>query len=238
MRLLKLIGYIASSDNEHRMQANKFDGLIFDLDGTLWDAAGACAEAWNEALKQFGNDSYRFHEDTIRSFSGLRIETIFKEHFHFIAESKHGELLEVYKGLEKRFMKRLGGPLYPHVKETLEALHNDYNLFIVSNCLSGYIENFIEFHTLEGLFTDFESSGNTGHAKSENIRRIVETNGLRRPVYIGDTVWDQDATGKATVPFIHAAYGFGRIDNAAWAINEFAELKTVLPQMADSIFAS
>jgi phosphoglycolate phosphatase len=37
------------------MNLKQADSIIFDLDGTLWDAAEACAKAWNEALKQMGN---------------------------------------------------------------------------------------------------------------------------------------------------------------------------------------
>jgi phosphoglycolate phosphatase len=205
-----------------------YDGLIFDLDGTLWDASGSCTKAWNESFRQLGHDSASFDQATIRAFSGMRIETIFRQHFQFIPTEKHDKLLAVYKQNEARFLKENGGILYPQVKQVLAELRKRYPLFIVSNCLAGYIENFLAFHELQDLFTDFESSGNSGLPKSDNIRLIVERNGLVSPLYIGDTQWDKEAAAKASVPFVYAAYGFGTVDTAAQTIDRFPELKTLL----------
>ena len=32
----------------------KKQGIIFDMDGTLWDSAANVAESWNEAIRQDG----------------------------------------------------------------------------------------------------------------------------------------------------------------------------------------
>lgn len=205
-----------------------YDGLIFDLDGTLWDASGSCAKAWEESFRQLGHNSASFDQATVRAVSGLRIETIFRQHFQFIPTEKHGELLATYKQNESRFLKEYGGVLYPQAKQVLAELEKRYPLFIVSNCLAGYIENFLAFHGLQDCFTDFESSGNSGLPKSDNIRLIVERNNLSSPLYIGDTQWDQEAASKANVPFVHAAYGFGRVDAAVQKIDSFPELKTLV----------
>ncbi len=211
------------------MQSNPVDSLIFDLDGTLWDASGTCAIAWNRSLSQSGIEDHNLNATVVRSVSGLKIENIFKQQFSFIPENKQKELLELYKIHERDLMKRYGGQLFPKVKEVLAELRKSFPLFIVSNCLTGYIENFMEFHGLRDMFTDFESSGNTGLAKSENIQLIVSRNKLERPVYIGDTIWDFEAAQKAHVPFIFAEYGFGKVDHPDRMIKEFTELKRLLP---------
>ena len=48
-------------------------------------------------------------------------------------------------------------------------------------------------------------------AKAENITRIVDDYHLNSPVYVGDTMGDYEACGKAGVPFIFASYGFGNV---------------------------
>lgn len=218
----------------NEMNLHSIDGLIFDLDGTLWDASAACSLAWNEAFHQFGLESYRFDEAAIRSFSGMRIEAIFRQHLAFLSAQAQSELLELYKGKEREFLYRSGGRLYPQVQAILRVLQERYPLFIVSNCLSGYIENFVSFCGLQNVFTDFESSGNSGLPKSDNIRLIIDRNKLRSPVYVGDTPWDQEAAQTAGVPFIYAAYGFGEVTGSNWQIAGFADLLELLPGVSST----
>ena len=109
-------------------------------------------------------------------------------------------------------MAEYGGILFPGEEEVLASLSGRYRLFIVSNCQDGYIEAFFQAHGLGKYFADFENPGRTGLPKADNIALVVERNGLKRPLYIGDTQGDFDAAAKAGVPFLHAAYGFGQID--------------------------
>jgi phosphoglycolate phosphatase len=204
------------------------DGLIFDLDGTLWDAAPACTAAWNETMRELGEENHFVDAEKVRSFSGLPIATIFSRYFEFIPKENYKQVSDRYKAAEMISVKKMGGILYPGVKEELIALKKDYRLFIVSNCLHGYIDNFITFHNLQSIFSDFEYFENTGLPKSENIRLIVERNKLKQPVYIGDTEWDHDAASKNGIPFIYAAYGFGKADTAEWRIDEFGELQNLI----------
>lgn len=204
------------------------DGLIFDLDGTLWDASAACTVAWNLALADAGVNERQLTQANIRSYSGIKIDQLFAEHLTFIPKEKQGDVFSAFKQHEPAMMKAHGGQLFPGVKATLVELQKSYPLFIVSNCMAGYIEDFIEFCQLDGLFTDFESSGNTGMPKSENIKMIVERNNLRSPTYIGDTLWDQQAATGAGVPFIWAEYGFGKAGDPTYIINNFAELASLV----------
>ena len=98
---------------------------------------------------------------------------------------------------------------------------------IVSNCQDGYIEAFFKAHDTRKYFTDWESFGRTGLLKAENIRLVVERNHLKAPVYVGDVQGDADASHKAGVPIVRAAYGFGEIRDAEAKVETFAELLTV-----------
>lgn len=210
------------------MKVENIDGLIFDLDGTLWDASASCAKAWNTALKESGIEDFVFDEAMVRSVSGLRIEKIMENHFAFLPAIAHADFLALYRKHEAQFVQENGGRLYPLAKETLAELKRTHQLFIVSNCNTGYIENFLGFHNLQHLFADFECSGNTGLPKSENIKLILNRNRLKHAVYIGDTVWDEEAAREANIPFIHAAFGFGKANRPPYTINAIAKLTTLL----------
>ena len=76
-----------------------------------------------------------------------------------------------------------------------------------------------------------ELAGRTGLDKGENIRLVMARNGVRRAVYVGDTQGDADAAKKAGVPLIFAAYGFGRVADAEYVIQEISELPSILEQI-------
>jgi phosphoglycolate phosphatase len=199
------------------------DSIIFDLDGTLWDASETVARAFNDSIKEIGFD-ISLSSLEIRNFSGMKMDDIFSQHFSFIPKEKLQIFEDNYSTREKKYLNESGGKLFPNIRATLEKLSKNYRLFIVSNCLSGYIESFLDYYDLNPYFDDFECFGNGGLPKDENIRIIVTRNDLQNPIYIGDTIWDKESSDKAGVDFIYAAYGFGKIENAEYQIENFEDL--------------
>ncbi|UQB67694.1 HAD family hydrolase [Epilithonimonas zeae] len=201
----------------------KRDSIIFDLDGTLWNASETVVRAFNDSIQAIGFD-INITSQTVRDFSGMKMDDIFAQHFSFVPKEKLKEFETIYAKKESQYLKKYGGELFPKVKETLEKLAENHRLFIVSNCMKGYIENFIGFFSFEDLFQDFECFGNDGLPKDKNIRLIVERNNLQNPVYVGDTIWDKESSEKAGVDFIYAAYGFGNVENSEQQIEKFEDL--------------
>jgi phosphoglycolate phosphatase len=206
----------------------KADSLIFDLDGTLWDASTSCVMAWNRALDKKGIRHFRVTNEMAFNFAGKLLDDIFSRYFPFLSPDQYPDMALAYGEEEAFCMKNYGGKLYPGAKGQLQALAKKYPLFIVSNCLAGYIENFVQQHSLESLFTDHECSGNTGKPKADNIAMIISRNQLKNPVYIGDTTGDFEAARQNNIPFIHASYGFGVVEDHDYVINSLSELEEVL----------
>ena len=73
------------------------------------------------------------------------------------------------------------------------------------------------------IFEDYEYCARTGLEKGGNIRLIVERNGLKNAVYVGDTLMDKKGAEEAGVDFIYAEYGFGRLKEKN-TIKSFQEL--------------
>lgn len=204
----------------------KYDGIIFDLDGTMWDATYVLVDSWNQAYESRKLPARRpITREDLKACMGLLIPDIAAKLYPECDEQTQLAIMRAAEAFEETMLLERGGILYPGLKETLGKLkEKGYLLFVVSNCQSGYIETFIKAHHLEGYFKDFECPGNTGLKKAENIRLITKRNALCAPVYVGDTNTDALAAHAAGVPFIFAAYGFGEVDDCEGRIESFEEL--------------
>ncbi|MCQ2610601.1 MAG: HAD family hydrolase [Treponema sp.] len=210
------------------MNIKELDSLIFDVDGTIWDTTPVVAPAWNNALIECGLSEYaHLTADDLKKLFGKPMNIIIEAILPDQSPEKRLEFEKVCYIHEEDVVANIGGKLYPHIRETIEALSKKYNLYIVSNCQSGYIETMLRVTKMEQFFKDHACYGDEGLLKDQNIRLIVERNNLKNPAYIGDTQGDADATAKAGLPFIHVTYGFGKVKDADCSINDIAELLTL-----------
>ncbi|MEZ4704902.1 MAG: HAD family hydrolase [Bdellovibrionota bacterium] len=189
----------------------KYDSIIFDLDGTLWDSTHSCVEAWNQCYEKF-KVSDRITHQQMSSTMGMDAKTLKQHLFATWPEEKADAFLEASLKEVVRTLRLRPGVLYPYVEDGLAALASMFPLYIVSNCQKGYIEVFLEQTGLGELFQDFESFGNTGQPKFQNIQRVINRNDLNLPIYIGDTMGDYMAASKINLPFAHVTYGFGYVE--------------------------
>lgn len=201
----------------------KYDGIIFDLDGTLWDSTKEVTVSWQKVLREQPDIPNVPDEKEIYGVMGLSSDALMAKLFPGLTAERGQELFQLCGTEEQKYLLEHGGKLYPDMEETLRELAKQMPLFIVSNCGTGYIETFLKAHQLGTYFKDFESFGRTRRPKSENISLVAERNQLQAPVYVGDTVWDYEHATAAGVPFIFAAYGFGDVRNTA-SIQNIREL--------------
>ena len=200
-------------------------GIIFDMDGTLWDSTEIVAKSWTDAVRQCGKWDKTITSNDMRRVMGLTMDRIAMELFPEIEGEEQIKLLDYCCKVENEYIIKFGGVLYPELEETWKKLKDKgYNLYIVSNCQRGYIEAFLEHYGFGHYFDDIECFGNNGLKKGDNIRNVVERNNLEEAFYVGDIQGDYDATMEAGIEFIHAAYGFGKINTETKKIDEFKEL--------------
>ena len=206
----------------------KFDAVILDVDGTVWNSTPLVAKAWTAAAKKCGMD----REITPEILQGLFGKTMHEIADELMPEAKEEDKERVLNACleeEKSVIEENDTDInYPDVNDTIKSLSKRIPVCIVSNCQSGYIELFVEKNGLEDYITDTECYGNNGLPKAENIKLLVERNGFKKPVYVGDTVMDEEACDAAGVPFIFASYGFGEAKHPIFTINGFKMLENIL----------
>ena len=206
------------------------DGIIFDLDGTLWDSCRVVSESWGETLRrQYGIEPGPTAA-LVRSIMGMTAEEIADTLFTGYGPQYREICLACIHG-ENDYIAVHGGDVYPGVPAMLETLSAHVPLFIVSNCLDGYIECFLKSSGLGACFKDWACEGSTGLKKAGNISLIADRHGLKSPVYIGDTVMDEHSAMEANCPFIHAAYGFGVAERPDAIASAPAELPAVIESL-------
>jgi phosphoglycolate phosphatase len=207
-------------------------GILFDMDGTLWDASEQVTAAWNIALVG-SPETADVHVTTpqIQSVMGKTMTEIFNRLLPHVSEAGREKFAAECCRTENEYLLQHGAKLYPHEAEILEALSRDYRLFIVSNCQDGYIEAYLGYYGFGRFFTDTECFGRTGKKKAENISLLLGRNRLEKAVYVGDTQLDFESASSAGIPFIHAAYGYGKVEEAAPSIRAISELPAVVSKI-------
>jgi len=207
-----------------------FDGIIFDVDGTIWNTTPVVAKAWNKVIGENYPQVSHVTADVLKGQFGKTMDVIADNLFPQLSREEKDHLMDCCCDEEQIELENCNENLtYEGMFETVNKLSETYPLFIVSNCQSGYIEIVVEKTGIKSYIKDFECFGDTGKGKAENIRLLVERNNLKSPVYVGDTNGDYEACKKAGVPFIWAAYGFGKPDDNNYynKVNSFKDLLNI-----------
>jgi len=208
------------------MRQETFDSILFDMDGTLWDAVDSYCKIWNKTFIQCGINHKPVIRDELIGFMGTTLDRIVDMIAPEIADNRH--FFEALCLNEQTMMPCLGGILYDGVKETIPLLSKHHKLFMVSNCSSHGLTTFLQYTGFTPYFTATLSHGETGLSKTENIRLIIDRYKLRTPLYIGDTQGDALASRQAGIAFVWAAYGFGHVDNPDYTIHHFKDIKDII----------
>ena len=203
----------------------KYESLIFDIDGTLWDSRALVAEGYNVQLTAEGLAHLCVTAEDLKPLFGKVMTEIADAILATIPETDRYDLMERCMATENKYLEenecRIG---YPGVQETVAKLSEKYRLFIVSNSQCGYPELCMEKLGLTPYIQGHLCFGDTGTSKGKTIRTLMEKYNITNCAYIGDTQGDYEATVEAEVPFIWCTYGFGTPAGYAEKVDSFAQL--------------
>jgi phosphoglycolate phosphatase len=200
----------------------EFDALIFDIDGTLWNASPACAKGWNLGLKKLGLDQ-KVTPEQIEKVSGQPYEQCLDILLPGLRE-KIPALFDTLNQSETEAVKYEGGKFYNGALGGIRQLAERYKIFLVSNCQQWYMGLFLNFSNFKPALAGFDCHGLSGLPKDKMLFRLKDAHALCNPVYIGDTAGDETAAQMAGMTFIHVAWGFGKPLAAPIIVHTFREL--------------
>ena len=203
----------------------KYESLIFDIDGTLWDSRELVAEGFNIQLRKEGFDHLCVDAEILRPLFGKSITEFADAMLPSIPAPERYELMERCMKTEQEYLFanecRIG---YPKVKETFRELSKKHRLFIVSNAERGYPKLCIDKLGLGEYVQGHMCFGDTGTSKGKTIRTLMRKHNIESAIYIGDTQGDLEACREAGIPFIFCTYGFGQAESYDAKIDSIDEL--------------
>ena len=203
----------------------KFESIIFDVDGTLWDSRALLADAYNVQLQREGLPADVTAEKLKPLFGktmtliadGLFPETPAPERYRLMDRC----ILQMDKHLEAYASPAIG---YPEIRQTMEILAKKHRLFIVSNGQKGYPQMAAKKLELADLITGYLSFGDTGLSKGQTILQLMRQPNIESAVYVGDTQGDLEACKEAGIPFIWTSFGFGTPESYYAKADSFSDL--------------
>lgn len=201
----------------------KPDSLIFDMDGTLWDAVATYAHCWSIVFAENGIDQ-KVEKQDIQGYMGMEAKQIYHVMFPELPDST---INKIYSEIVKKTDEILpikGGELYPFVQESIKLLSTKYKLFMLSNCQKGSIGDFMTFTDTKDYFCDYIEYGSNFQPKHINMKTLIDKYDLKQPMYIGDTDSDRKQSDLASVPFVFAKWGFGDTDSFSLQFDDLKEL--------------
>lgn len=203
----------------------KYESLILDIDGTLWDSRALVAEGYNFQLRDEGLEALRVDAGTLKPLFGKTMTEIADALFPQFPEGVRYPLMERCMARENRYLQENECAVgYPGVASTLSGLAKSRRLFIVSNSQQGYPELCMEKLGIAPYISAHLCFGDTGTAKGQTIRILMERERIHSAAYIGDTQGDLDAAEEAGLDFLWASYGFGSVKRFAEKLDRFSDL--------------
>ncbi len=201
----------------------KPDSLIFDMDGTLWDAVDTYASSWNLTFEKLQIQRI-VNRNELMGVMGMEGKKLTKV---LLPDLDDDHAMDVYLDVNetrRQILPISGGNMYPNVSEGIKLLATKYKVFVLSNCAVGIIPLFIKWAGIEDVVTDYMAYGENNMPKHHNMRLMIDKHQLKSPVYVGDTQGDAEQTRMAGIPFIFVSYGFGQTIDFDHKFDDFESL--------------
>lgn len=176
-------------------------GVILDVDGTLVLSNDAHAEAWMEAMADFG---YYVPYEKIRPLIGMGGDKVLPETVGLQKDSEDGVKISAKRKeiFQKKYLPILQAA--PGARELLEYMHvHGLKLAVASSAEKDELKALLRVAGVSGLVEEEISSSDAGRSKPDPDVIQVALQRIDLPanqvLTLGDTPWDIEAASKVGV---------------------------------------
>lgn len=194
--------------------AKKFDLIIFDLDGTLFDSGEAITNSFRYAIK--AENLRDLTNEEIKTLLGPPLETTIRKYYPELEDERVYGMMRTYRKYYKD-VELLKSPLFPGMKEVLEKLKNDgFKIALATYKLIDCVLPLFEHYDIKKYFDSLRGSiDGKYYTKNEIIDMAIsdcKVTDNKRICMIGDTEHDFKGAIQRDIYFIGMTYGFGYKD--------------------------
>lgn len=187
------------------------NGILFDLDGTLLDTLEDLADAVNHVLRQFGYPERTVVE--VRRFVGNGAALLIQR---AVPEGADPEpVLAAFRAFYDAHCQVKTKP-YEGILDALAELREAFTIAVVSNKPDSAVKALCADY-FPGVYACGESSDCPRKPAPDMVRKAMETIGVERCVYVGDSEVDVATANNAGVPCLTVLWGFRDRDELAAA---------------------
>lgn len=209
----------------------KYDAIIFDLDGTLWDTTKAYAYALEKYLINHPKARTEVKKENLQYTIGVTMDQIASLIFPSVSPTQMISIMMECLKYACDYLKEEAPTIFPEVIETIQKLSPEYPLFVISDGPQEFYEIFIE---RSGLKNHFKDAFVLGGWKSEkvtkkyNLTELVTKYQLKNPLYVGDFQNDFEASKALNLDYCQIGYGNYQVEEYKYYLEKFSEIFEVL----------
>lgn len=189
----------------------RFDLILFDLDGTLFDTAETLLNSIRGTVRMEG--LRELTDEELGTFIGPPVVASLKRYYPQLNDEEIEALAAKYREyyIEKEMLK---ANLFPGVEEVLKTLKaNGYKTGLATYKLMRCVEPLFEKKDVVKYFDTLRGSiAETGMTKTDIMRCAIEDCKITdydRVCMVGDTEYDLRGAIELQVPFLGVKYGSG-----------------------------
>lgn len=202
--------------------------VVFDLDGTLWQTTDSYVYAYHKLCDFYGIQE-KVSDEIVKTYLGVRLDKLLNELFPTV-EDKHTLAYRALGCSVEYLTQHPQDCCFDNVTELLKKLHENYDVYIVSNCLKEYVEAFLKISGTQEYIKAFYTI--EFGEKSQHIQKIASNNEQEKTLFVGDCDDDYlSILDHYQAIFAYAAYGYKPCEKYDYKITKPMELMDVIEKI-------
>lgn len=217
--------------------------VVFDVDGTLVDSQADILASMGAAFAHAGRTAPA--REDILSIVGLSLDHAIAQLSPGLDAATRGGMVDAYKAHYLTLRSEKGtpqsSPLYPHVREVLEALHAvpETLLGIATGKSRRGLDKLVDGHDMRSLFVTMQcADDHPSKPHPAMLHAALSETGVpaQRAVMIGDTSFDMEMARAAGMLAIGVSWRYHdaqRLKDAHLVIDDIRQLPGLLHQIRE-----